>query len=204
MGGTVRWCGKEIKSKGIWWTDRKWQWKGLKRRDRETDCGRAAVYDELKTINNFSNCASVCPVLLYHSLLLFFLLINYRRSEQTTKQYITGSICSNTDTWDALSIHAIKTDNVEAVIDTLCFTSHNNCINFPQIRFLMKSYSLIRETAPVIMKNTPKEGNVLYRIDVRCIYASSSVITHTDTARHQRKMTKRELSRLPPNDSSWS
>ncbi|XP_045932552.1 sterol O-acyltransferase 2 [Micropterus dolomieu] len=27
-----------------------------------------------------------------------------------------------------------------------------------QIRFLMKSYSLIRETAPVIMKNTPKEG----------------------------------------------
>ncbi|XP_019952247.2 sterol O-acyltransferase 2 [Paralichthys olivaceus] len=27
-----------------------------------------------------------------------------------------------------------------------------------QIRFLMKSYSFIRETAPVIMKNTPKEG----------------------------------------------
>ncbi|XP_031709696.1 sterol O-acyltransferase 2 isoform X2 [Anarrhichthys ocellatus] len=27
-----------------------------------------------------------------------------------------------------------------------------------QIRFLMKSYSFMRETAPVIMKNTPKEG----------------------------------------------
>uniref|UniRef100_A0A4W6EC15 O-acyltransferase n=1 Tax=Lates calcarifer TaxID=8187 RepID=A0A4W6EC15_LATCA len=27
-----------------------------------------------------------------------------------------------------------------------------------QIRFLMKSYSFIRETAPVVMKNTPKEG----------------------------------------------
>ncbi|KAL3058364.1 hypothetical protein OYC64_010519 [Pagothenia borchgrevinki] len=27
-----------------------------------------------------------------------------------------------------------------------------------QIRFLMKSYSFIRETAPVIMRNTPKEG----------------------------------------------
>lgn len=33
-------------------------------------------------------------------------------------------------------------------------------INFLQIRFLMKSYSFIRETAPVVMKNTPKEGTV--------------------------------------------
>lgn len=86
-----------------------------------------------------------------------------------------------------LSIHAIKTDN-EAV-DALCLSPHNNCINFSQIRFLMKSYSFMRETAPVIMKNTPKEGTVLNCIDVGCIYSSGSIITQSDTSQHQRKMT---------------
>ncbi|KAF7664595.1 hypothetical protein LDENG_00169510 [Lucifuga dentata] len=31
-------------------------------------------------------------------------------------------------------------------------------VTLEQIRFLMKSYSFIRETAPVVMRNTPKEG----------------------------------------------
>lgn len=42
-----------------------------------------------------------------------------------------------------------------------CLPSRNNCIHFLQIRFLMKTYSFLRETAPVIMKNAPKEGIVL-------------------------------------------
>lgn len=74
-------------------------------------------------------------------------------------------------------------------------------MNFPQIRFLMKSYSFIRETAPGVMKNTPKDGTVLYSIDVKCVYSSGSIITHSDTARHWRKMIKSELGRLPFNDS---
>lgn len=45
----------------------------------------------------------------------------------------------------------------------------------------MKSYSFMRETAPVIMKNAPKEGTVLNCIDVRCIYSSGGIITHSDT-----------------------
>lgn len=36
----------------------------------------------------------------------------------------------------------------------------------------MKTYSFLRETAPVIMKNAPKEGIVL---------KSSAIITHSDT-----------------------
>lgn len=32
----------------------------------------------------------------------------------------------------------------------------------PQIRFLMKSYSFMRETAPAIIKNVPKEGTIMY------------------------------------------
>uniref|UniRef100_A0A3Q2QST3 Sterol O-acyltransferase 2 n=1 Tax=Fundulus heteroclitus TaxID=8078 RepID=A0A3Q2QST3_FUNHE len=40
-----------------------------------------------------------------------------------------------------------------------------------QIRFQMKTYSFIRETAPVILKNPPKEGNVPCCFDVRCIYS---------------------------------
>lgn len=66
----------------------------------------------------------------------------------------------------------------------------------------MKSYSFIRETAPVVMRNTPKEGTILYSIDVKCVYAPGSIISHSDTFRHWRKMNKTDLSRLPPNDST--
>lgn len=47
----------------------------------------------------------------------------------------------------------------------------------------MKSYSFIRETVPAVMKNTPKEGTVLYGTVVKCVYSSGSIITHTDTFR---------------------
>lgn len=35
---------------------------------------------------------------------------------------------------------------------------HIEHVIFPQIRFVMKSYSFIRETAPLVMNNPPKEG----------------------------------------------
>lgn len=89
-----------------------------------------------------------------------------------------------------MSFDVIKTDSVEAD------SSHTDCINFPQIRLLMKSYSFIRETAPAVMKNTPKEGTVPYCIDVRCFYSSGGIITHSDIPRQQRKMTKTNLSRF--------
>lgn len=47
----------------------------------------------------------------------------------------------------------------------------NNSTDLLQIRFLMKSYSFMRETVPVLMKNTPKEGTVLCSIDVKCVYS---------------------------------
>lgn len=42
--------------------------------------------------------------------------------------------------------------------DILLLIIHIKCVLFPQIRFVMKSYSFIRETAPLVMKNPPKEG----------------------------------------------
>lgn len=42
--------------------------------------------------------------------------------------------------------------------DVLLLIIHIKCVLFPQIRFVMKSYSFIRETAPLVMKNPPKEG----------------------------------------------
>lgn len=43
--------------------------------------------------------------------------------------------------------------------DALLLIIHIKCVIFPQIRFVMKSYSFIRETAPLVMKNPPKEGS---------------------------------------------
>lgn len=43
--------------------------------------------------------------------------------------------------------------------DVLLLIIHIKCVIFPQIRFVMKSYSFIRETAPLVMKNPPKEGS---------------------------------------------
>lgn len=42
--------------------------------------------------------------------------------------------------------------------DGLFLIIHFKDVLFPQIRFVMKSYSFIRETAPIVMKNPPKEG----------------------------------------------
>lgn len=41
------------------------------------------------------------------------------------------------------------------VINTVIHIEH---VILPQIRFMMKSYSFIRETAPLVMNNPPKEG----------------------------------------------
>lgn len=56
----------------------------------------------------------------------------------------------------------------------------------------------MRETAPVIMKNTPKQGTVLNCTNARCIYTLGSIITHSDTPRQLGKMTNTDLSRIPP------
>lgn len=54
----------------------------------------------------------------------------------------------------------------------------------------MKTYSFIRETAPVILKNTPKEGNVPWCFDIRCVYSTGVTIIHSVAPRHRRKMTE--------------
>lgn len=61
---------------------------------------------------------------------------------------------------------------------------------------MMKSYSFIRETAPAVMKNTPKEGTVLKGTLVKCVYSSGSTIAHTDTFRQGRQMINSKLSRV--------
>lgn len=42
--------------------------------------------------------------------------------------------------------------------DSQLLIIHIEPVMFPQIRFVMKSYSFIRETAPLVMNNPPKEG----------------------------------------------
>lgn len=39
-----------------------------------------------------------------------------------------------------------------------------NPVFAPQIRFVMKSYSFIRETLPVVLRNTPQKGKSYYYI----------------------------------------
>lgn len=46
------------------------------------------------------------------------------------------------------------------VPDTLCRLLTAVRIS-PQVRFVMKSYSFMRETAPAVMKSAPKDGTVL-------------------------------------------
>lgn len=48
----------------------------------------------------------------------------------------------------------------------------------------------MRETVPRIIKNAPKEGTVPHCVDVTCTYSSGRIITHTDSPRHMRKMTR--------------
>lgn len=51
--------------------------------------------------------------------------------------------------------------------------------HLPQIRFLMKSYSFVRETAPVVMRNAPEHGTVpaaLCGKNVKCVHATGGVI----------------------------
>lgn len=87
-----------------------------------------------KMINKFSNCASV---VIYTSLLLFFLPINYRSELNNTslgKQHKNSRLSPQSFmlfTPDTLSIQAINSDNEAVSIDALRLTSHNNCINFP-------------------------------------------------------------------------
>lgn len=55
----------------------------------------------------------------------------------------------------------------------------------PQIRFLMKSYSFVRETAPVVMRNPPKDGTVpaaLHCKNVKCVHATGGVIPLNDSS----------------------
>lgn len=99
---------------------------------------------------------------------LLFLLINYRRSEQTSLVNVHNKrnvSLTPQRSFGQLVNSCNKDDDLKLLLLTGCavlhFTSRNICINFPQIRFLMKSYSFIRETAPVVMKNPPKEGTVL-------------------------------------------
>lgn len=44
------------------------------------------------------------------------------------------------------------------ITDSQLLIIHIEHVIFPQIRFVMKSYSFIRETAPLVMNNPPKEG----------------------------------------------
>ena len=85
-------------------------------------------------INKFSNCASV---VIYSSLLVFFLPINYRSELNNIslgKQHNESRLSPHSFrlfTADTLSIQAINSDNEAVSIDALRLTSHNNHIHFP-------------------------------------------------------------------------
>lgn len=61
----------------------------------------------------------------------------------------------------------------------------------------MKSYSFVRETAPVVMRNPPKDGTVpanLYCKNVKCVHATGGVIPLSDIWAAFEKLTEREPS----------
>lgn len=95
--------------------------------------------------------------------------------------------------WSHVSVSSCWKDTMQKRLTLILQpTVHSNFVQSSQIRFQMKTYSFIRETVPVCIKNCPKEGNVPYCFDARCIYSAGTFITHSDTPRHMGKMTKTE------------